>query len=150
VPQCNLYQVPEYAAMMTVRRHAWHRPMRKQKLPPAAESSASVGADESARGSSGLWALLVACVAYLVCMVGAVYRAGRLPFEVCSSSQQRTATWKSPYLEHQTAEASAEEEYSAGHGRAQEEAIFSSAYWICAAQTGAASSVVADHSSYCH
>ena len=27
VPQCNPYEVPEYAAMMTVRRHAWHRPM---------------------------------------------------------------------------------------------------------------------------
>ena len=120
LPQCNPYEVPEYAAMMTVRRHAWHRPMHKRMPPPAAENSPGVAADEGTRGSSGLWAILMACVAYLVCVAGAVYRAGRLPFAVRSSRQQRTANWKSRHLEHQVAggngqkQVHAEEEYSAG------------------------------------
>jgi hypothetical protein len=103
VPQCNPYEVPEYVAMMTVRRHAWHRPMSKQMPPPAAENSPRVAADKGARGSSGLWALLMAWVAYLVCVAGAVYRAGRLPFAVRSSRQQRTANRKSRHLKHQAA-----------------------------------------------
>jgi len=103
VPQCNPYEVPEYAAMMTVRRHAWHRPMRTRMPPPAAENSPSVVADKDAMGSSGLWALLMAWVAYLVCVAGAVYRAGRLPFAVRSSRQQRTANRKSRHLKHQAA-----------------------------------------------
>ena len=120
VPQCNPYEVPEYTAMMTMRRHAWHRPMRKQIPPPAADNSPSVAADEGTRGSSGLWALLMACVAYLVCGAGAVHRADRLPFAVRSRRQQRTAHWKSRHLEHQAAggngqkQVHAEEEYTAG------------------------------------
>jgi len=64
---------------------------------------------------------LMAWVAYLVCVVGAAYRAGRLLFAVRSSRQQRTANWKSRHLEHQAAEGHgqkqvhAEKEYSAGH-----------------------------------
>jgi len=53
VPQCNLYEVPEYAAMMTVRRHAWHRPRRTRMPPPAAENSPHVVADKDAMGSAG-------------------------------------------------------------------------------------------------
>jgi len=123
VPQCNLDEVPEYAAMMTVRRHEWHRPMRTRMPPPAAENSPRVVADKDAIGSAGLWVLLMAWVAYLVCVAGAVYRAGRLPFAVRSSRQQRTSNRKSPHfkLEHQTAggqgqkQFHAEKEYSAGH-----------------------------------
>jgi len=107
VPQCNPYEVLEYTTTMTVyarvRRHAWHRLMCKRMPPPSADNSPSVAADESARESSGLWALLMACVAYLVFVARAVYRANRLPFAVRSSRQQRTATWKSRHLEHQTA-----------------------------------------------
>jgi len=98
VPQCNPYEVPEYAAMMTVRRHAWHRPMRTRMPPLAAEKSPRVVAEKDAMGSAGLWALLMAWVAYLVCVAGAVYRAGRLPFAVRSSRQQRTGNWKSRHL----------------------------------------------------
>jgi len=121
VPQCNLYEVPEYAAMMTVRRHAWHRPMRTRMPPPAVENSPRVVADKDTMGSAGLWALLMAWVAYLVCLAGAVYRACKLPFAVRSSRQQRTANWKSQHLEHQAAggngqkQVHAEKEYSAGH-----------------------------------
>ena len=95
--------------------------MRKRMPPPAAENSPRVAADEGVRGSSGLWALLMACVAYLVCVAGAVYMACRLPFPVGSSHQQRTANWKSLHLEHQAAggnrqkQVHAEEEYTAGH-----------------------------------
>jgi len=120
VPQCNPYEVPKYTGMMTVRRNAWHRPMRTRMPPPAAENSPRVVADKHATGSAGLWALLMAWVAYLVCVAGAVYRACRLPFAVRSSRQQRTANWKSRHLEHQAAggngqkQVHAEEEYSAG------------------------------------
>jgi len=121
VPQCNLYEVPEYAAMITVCRHAWHMPMHKQMPPPAAENSPRLAADKGARGPSGLWALLMAWVAYLVCVAGAVYRACRLPFAMRSSRQQRTAKRKSQHFEHQAAggngqkQVHAEEDYSAGH-----------------------------------
>jgi len=121
VLQGNLYEVPEYTSMMTVRRHAWHRPMRTRMPPPAAENSPRVVADTDAMGSAGLWVLLMARVAYLVCVAGAVYRACRLSFAVRSSRQQRTANWKSLHLEHQAAgghgqkQVHAEKEYSAGH-----------------------------------
>jgi len=85
------------------------------------ENSPRVVVDKDTMGSSGLWALLMGWVAYLVCVAGAVYRASRLPFVVRSSCQQRTANWKSQHLEHQAAGGNgqkqdhAEEEYSAGH-----------------------------------
>ena len=49
----------EYTVMMTVRRHAWYRPMRTQIPPPAAENSPRVVADKDAVGSAGLWVLLM-------------------------------------------------------------------------------------------
>ena len=136
--------------------------MRKRIPPQAAENSPRVAADKGARGSSGLWALLMAWVAYLVCIAAVVYRAGRLPCAVRSSRQQRTENWKSTHLEHQAARGNGqkqvhtEEEYLAGHVSElhsvskPEQDISSAAYWICAAQTGATSSVVNDDSIYFH
>jgi len=104
-----------------VRRHMWHRPMCTRVPPPATENSPRVVADKDAMGSAGLWALLMAWLAYLGCVAGAVYRACRLPFAMRSSRQQRTENWNSLHLEHQTAggngqkQVHAEEEYSVGH-----------------------------------